>query len=247
MNSPPTTSRTIHRARPLWKHYAAVYDRALLGLPLYVELMDRIAALLNAYFPSARWILDAGCGTGNLTTRLAQRSRSFVVGVDATPEMLNRAANKCRRAIPHNSSWALLQGDLTQPLPFKSESFDAVVCIHVLYALPDVQRALKEFQRVLRPGGGLITCDMSCRLSSGAVIASLLRRYGIIQGGKIVVRNLRAAYWNWRIAQSQRRGSMHYWTETDFRNLLASLGFNPVHQERGYIGNIDIITAARRR
>jgi len=247
MKKTRTTPAPTARTRRLWEHYALVYDRALLGLPLYVELVERIAVLLDGHFPEARAILDAGCGTGNLTTRLARSGKSFVTGLDATQEMLTRAADKCRKENPAVSSWALVRGDLTRPLPFRSGVFDAVVCVHVLYALPDVHRVLEEFRRVLRPGGGLITCDMSCRLSGGAVIVPLLRRYGLIQGGMIVLRNLRAAYWNWRIAQSQRRGIMHHWSENEFCELLNPAGFEILHQERGYIGDIDVITAARRR
>lgn len=92
-------------------------------------------------------VLDAGCGTGAILQRLGNPERN--VGIDRAPEALAF----CRQRGLNN----VLQGDVVA-LPFPENSFDAVICSSVLYHqwVPDVPAALREMQRVLRPGGLLI-------------------------------------------------------------------------------------------
>ena len=104
---------------------------------------------LGREFPTWRQhrILDAGCGTGAILQRLGNPEQN--IGIDRAPEALAF----CRRRGLNN----VLQGDV-MALPFPDESFDAVICSSVLYHqwVPDVPAALREMQRVLRPGGLLI-------------------------------------------------------------------------------------------
>jgi SAM-dependent methyltransferase len=89
-------------------------------------------------------ILDAGCGPGGLTRRLAAHGR--VVALDSSPLALDLAAR--------DGQAALLQADVGA-LPLVDRSFDAVVSIDVLYhrAVRDDAAALLELARVCRPGG----------------------------------------------------------------------------------------------
>jgi SAM-dependent methyltransferase len=91
--------------------------------------------------------LDAACGTGRHTAGLVQRGHR-VVGVDASPEMLFRAAE----AVP---GAAFVRGDLEE-LPVGDRSTDLVVCALAVAHLPTLGRALGELARVLRPGGRLV-------------------------------------------------------------------------------------------
>lgn len=104
--------------------------------------------LLRHYYPaqSDLQILDAGCGTGGAMVYLAQFGR--VTGFDYSPYALAY----CRRRKLKRLSRAGVEG-----LPFADASFDLVASIDVLYheAVTDYQRALREFQRVLKPGGRL--------------------------------------------------------------------------------------------
>jgi len=92
-------------------------------------------------------ILDAGCGPGGLTGRLAERGR--VVGLDRSALALQFAAT---RAGP-----SLVQGSVSA-LPLARASVDAVVCLDVLYhrAVPDDGAALAELAAACRPGGLLL-------------------------------------------------------------------------------------------
>ena len=90
-------------------------------------------------------VLDVGCGPGELTEHIA-RSGAEVCGIDISPRMveLTRA-----RGI------AAQLADVEQ-LPFADRDFDCVFAGWVLYHVPDLDRAVSECARVLRPGGRLV-------------------------------------------------------------------------------------------
>jgi SAM-dependent methyltransferase len=104
------------------------------------------AALAAVRFASPRHVLDAGCGTGDFTGRVADELDVELVALDLSPRMveLTQARGVDARL-----------GDL-QALPFAAASFDCVIANRVLYHLPDLDRGLAEIKRVLRPGGRLV-------------------------------------------------------------------------------------------
>jgi SAM-dependent methyltransferase len=94
--------------------------------------------------------LDAACGTGRYAAHLAARGHR-VVGVDSSPEMLQRA----RVRVP---SADFRPGDLHR-LPVPDGGVDLVVAALALTHVPDLAPVLAEFARVLRPGGRLVIAD----------------------------------------------------------------------------------------
>jgi demethylmenaquinone methyltransferase/2-methoxy-6-polyprenyl-1,4-benzoquinol methylase len=91
-------------------------------------------------------VLDACCGTGDLAIACA-RAGGRVTGLDFSERMLERA----RRKAP-DLEW--VDGDLLA-LPFADESFDAATVGFGVRNVEDLDRALAELRRVLRPGGRL--------------------------------------------------------------------------------------------
>jgi ubiquinone biosynthesis O-methyltransferase len=96
-------------------------------------------------------ILDAGCGTGIYSRRLAKKG-NYVIGIDASEEMLHIAQNKPNFEGP---TIEYIKGDLHY-LPFKNNLFDSVVCITALEFCRDVFQVVRELGRVLKPQGQLI-------------------------------------------------------------------------------------------
>jgi SAM-dependent methyltransferase len=96
-------------------------------------------------------VLDAGCGSGQLALGLAAHGAQ-VTGVDLSPEMIRRArlhADARGLAV----TWRI--GPFDQ-LPEPLAVYDAILARVVLHFVPDVPAALREFRRVLRPGGRLL-------------------------------------------------------------------------------------------
>ena len=115
----------------------------------YSALHRLIFQTLEAELPDWREkeIVDVGCGTGAILKQLGNPERN--VGIDLAPE----AISFCRQRGLNN----VQQGDI-HALPFPDASFDAVICSSVLYHqwVSDVEGAVREMHRVLRPGGTLL-------------------------------------------------------------------------------------------
>jgi SAM-dependent methyltransferase len=99
--------------------------------------------------------LDAATGTGRHALRLAQRGIR-VTGIDQSPEMLAMARASATRAA---LAVELHLGSLDDPLPFVEEQFDLVICALALCHVQNLRGAIREFARVLRPGGAVIISD----------------------------------------------------------------------------------------
>jgi SAM-dependent methyltransferase len=99
-------------------------------------------------------VLDAGCRDGAYAFALAERYGCRVVGVDLVLSGLPKGgAFDARPGEP--SRVALLRGDI-EALPLASETCDLVWCRDTMSCLDDCALALREFARVLRPGGGIV-------------------------------------------------------------------------------------------
>ncbi len=102
--------------------------------------------------PAEARILDAGCGTGEISSRLAELfPQSRVLGVDIIDDHLDLARSRYAALAPrlsfeHQSVYALTARDA---------SFDLTVCRHVLHAIPHADTVIAELARVTRPGGHL--------------------------------------------------------------------------------------------
>jgi len=111
------------------------------------------APLLQRYtLPSEARILDAGCGTGEAASRLAELfPRARVLGVDIIDAHLDLARSRYaslapRLAFEHQSVFELDAAD---------RSFDLTVCRHVIHSIPHPDRVIAELARVTRRGGYL--------------------------------------------------------------------------------------------
>jgi SAM-dependent methyltransferase len=113
----------------------------------YRALRRNIGRALAGTLATRPAVLDAGCGTGMLLAQWGDSVRG--VGLDYSAEALQRAR---RRDLPR-----LVRGSV-ETLPLRAASFDLVVSADVLYhrGVVDDVAALREFARVLRPGGTLL-------------------------------------------------------------------------------------------
>lgn len=117
-------------------------------------------SLINAYYArpavldlagdvAGRRILDAGCGSGTVSSELRDRG-AIVSGFDRSTKMVELA--RLRLGADAN----LQVADIAGPLPYPDSAFDDVIAALVLHYLEDWSAPLAELRRVLRPGGRLI-------------------------------------------------------------------------------------------
>jgi ubiquinone/menaquinone biosynthesis C-methylase UbiE len=127
--------------------WSLVYDAPWVQRLTYRPEQDAVVRALAEDDP--RRVLDLGCGTGRLASRLARGDPDLrVVGCDFSRGMLAEAVARTR-------SVAWVQGD-AGALPFRDGSFQAVVSTEAFHWFPDPDRALGELRRVLAPGGRLL-------------------------------------------------------------------------------------------
>ena len=132
------------RTRKAYEQWAPTYDTSP-NPQIVLEFPDVLALLAPIV---GETILDAACGTGRYTVAIAERG-AVVIGLDFSAAMLAMA----RRRMPATGFHA---ADLTKPLPLLSHHFDAILCAQALKHIPDLGIVMREFARVLRPGGRVV-------------------------------------------------------------------------------------------
>lgn len=159
--------------RGLFDAWSRYYDVPVLQSLTYRPVQTAVVEALRAYgAPQA--LLDVGCGTGMLARRLARElPGARVTGCDLSRGMLSRAA--MHAAAMHADTLAWVQGDALR-LPFGDQCFDTIVCTAALHWFPDQCAALREFRRVLRPGGRVALALVSPPLAAIGTIAWLMAR-----------------------------------------------------------------------
>ncbi|MFF0632254.1 class I SAM-dependent methyltransferase [Nocardia sp. NPDC004151] len=139
-----------HVVTQFWGNVARAYDTAALQHFVYRPPQDQMVAELRA--AGSRRIADIGCGTGILTTRIQRELRpDAVYGVDASAGMLEQA-----RARSAEVQW---RHSAAEHLPFDDGALDAVVTTSAFHFF-DHPAALREFHRVLTPGGLMAIATM---------------------------------------------------------------------------------------
>lgn len=93
-------------------------------------------------------ILELGCGTGTLWKDRELPEEVEVTLADYSPLMLD----KCKELLGHRTNLAFKQMDI-QEIPYADQTFDIVIANHMLYHVPDKQKALGEVRRVLKEHG----------------------------------------------------------------------------------------------
>jgi phosphatidylethanolamine/phosphatidyl-N-methylethanolamine N-methyltransferase len=127
--------------------WAPIYD-VVFGA---VFAPGRAAAVRAAEAVGGR-VLDVGVGTGLSLDQYSRRNR--VIGIDLSEPMLRRAITRMqRRPLPHVEMLAVMNAER---LAFADASFDVVVAQYVITAVPNPERALNEFARVVKPDGEIV-------------------------------------------------------------------------------------------
>ncbi|GAB3789489.1 class I SAM-dependent methyltransferase [Nocardioides ungokensis] len=144
----------LRHVRDLWDAEAATFDEAadhgLRDATVRAAWRD---LLLDALPAAPARVADLGSGTGTLSLLLAEHDYT-VDGVDVSPEMVRLARKKAADV----GGVRFVEADASAP-PLEPGTYDAVLCRHVLWAMPDPAAALGLWVDLLAPGGRLLLVE----------------------------------------------------------------------------------------
>ena len=144
-----------HQVAEAYGRWAPVYDIVFgpvfsRGRRTAVEAAERIGGR----------ILEVGVGTGLSLDHYAKSNR--IVGIDISEPMLDKARDRVKRLRLNNVETIAVMD--AEQLTYPDASFDVIVAQYVVTAVPNPEKALDEFVRVVRPGGEII---ITTRIGAG--------------------------------------------------------------------------------
>lgn len=118
-------------------------------------------------------ILELGCGNGSMWTDHALPAGAELILTDFSEGMLDSA----RENVGKREKISFRQADIQQ-IPYADEAFDTVIANMMLYHVPDLDRALSEVRRVLKPGG-IFYCATTGTNGIAEYVRGLLEENGV--------------------------------------------------------------------
>lgn len=138
--------------RSMFDRIAPVYDAMNRVMTMGLDVRWRRLGARAVVRPGDS-VLDAACGTGDFAVADLRAGAARVVGLDFSPRMLERARRKAPQV-----EW--VEGDLLA-LPFADAAFDAATVGFGVRNVADLELALRELRRVVRPGGRVAILEIT--------------------------------------------------------------------------------------
>ncbi len=154
-------SKAVHVHR-VFSQIAKRYDLMNSVLSFYQHKLWRRFAMKHVSLRQGGSALDVACGTGDWTLALAERTgpNGEVIGIDFCEEMLDVAKEKAQRRGLLGTPIELQVAD-AMALPFEDSRFDVATIGFALRNVPDILTVLKEMARVVKPGGKVVSLELS--------------------------------------------------------------------------------------
>ena len=230
--------------RVLWNNYMKRYDFLTQVEGYRRNILDLVEAIQPR--PGMK-ILDAGSGTGNLSIAL-KRKGAIVTSCDFSESAL-------RKHLEKDPAASVMQISLEERLPFRDESFDSICCASVLFTLSEsgCSNALREFQRVLRPGGAAYITVSTPQTQPGNLVSmhlnGLIKIHGPVTGRLRFMADLPALlqifYYNRQLKNLQDWQGFHRFSEFELSGLIKSVGLSCPHIQKIY-GNCFMLAVANK-
>ncbi len=144
-----------HRVAHYWSHRAEGFETQRLR-EYDSEKRERWLAEFQKYLPKEKplRVLDVGTGTGFFACLLAAEGHE-ATGIDLTPDMISHAEHMAA-VLGVDASFSVMDAENPE---FEPESFDVLVTRNLTWTLPHIEKAYREWYRILKPGGVLVNFD----------------------------------------------------------------------------------------
>lgn len=160
--NPHLNSDKPTKVRGMFSAIAPSYDLNNRIHSMWQDVRWRKFAVKMAEVMPGDHVLDVACGTGDLTQAFAKHSDAEkATGVDFTPAMLSFAGEKQRKLAPDIAAKITYAEGDAQHLAFPDAQFNVVSIAWGIRNVANPMQALREFRRVLKPGGRLIVLEFS--------------------------------------------------------------------------------------
>lgn len=136
--------------KKVYKRFAPFYDY-FFG-PLFAQGRSKAVKMINQRLAPESKILEVGVGTGRSLPKY--KNQFQIIGIDLSSEMLQEARRLSEKHKLDQVKDLLIMD--AQELTFEDNTYDAVVAMHVVSVVPDLEKFLKEVTRVCKPGGDLV-------------------------------------------------------------------------------------------
>lgn len=212
--------------------YNPVYDLTTARLSYYHTLQEECISKLR--FEDDDNVLCVGIGTGNEVLRILERKRKVnIVGVDTSDTALRKAYEK---ALALGKQIKVLRMD-AQELGFDDETFDRVLCIHLMDFLDDGREASREINRVLKRGGEFAITYPSGHVGFGLlgeIVRNIRQNLRSRKLGKVITESLAAigAVIVYTPMILLKAPGQDFYSRQSLETVFASLGFRDYNLEK---------------
>lgn len=133
------------------------YDEDL-GQASWITLAEAREYFRSLELRPGQTVLEVACGSGGITCRMARETGARCVGIDINVPGIAAAARRSQE-LGLATQVTFRVADAARQLPFRDESFDAIFCNDSINHLPGRLEVLRDWYRLLRPGGRLLYTD----------------------------------------------------------------------------------------
>lgn len=237
----------------LWDLMSFFYDKFFNYFPPYQNLLKSIINNLYKEDNCPIYILDAGCGTGILSLKLAKIDEQFIIiGVDKSISMLKQARKKNKKNKVKNLFF--INQDLNKELNFflnEGKKFNKVFLIHSLYLFEQPDKFLENLNYFLCQRGEIFLCNPSREiyfmefLSGGKLF---LKEIAKKKGGWAVYFylgfGLLMGFLNILIQSQKKKKNFYCWNEEEIFKLLKKTGYKIKWMQKSCLGDSHLLICA---